>query len=153
MKSLSCVRLYATLWTVACQASPAMGLSRQEYWSGLPCCHFLLQGIFPTQGSNLGPLHCRQTLYRLSHQGILQLARVTSNIYAIQQYDTAESEFIMIKRCTIFHNCPHPAPACSGSISADGHWGGVGIMLGRNTWFCQIKVIIAFLCILNALLR
>ena len=32
-------------------------------------CLFLLQGIFPTQGSNLGLLHCRQTLYRLSHQG------------------------------------------------------------------------------------
>ena len=30
-------------------------------------CHFLLQGIFPTQGSNLDLLHCRQTLYRLSH--------------------------------------------------------------------------------------
>ena len=25
-------------------------------------CHFLLQGIFPTQGSNLGLLHCRQRL-------------------------------------------------------------------------------------------
>ena len=32
-------------------------------------CHFLLQGIFLTQGSNPGLLHCRQTLYRLSHQG------------------------------------------------------------------------------------
>ena len=32
-------------------------------------CHFLLQGIFPTQGSNPGLLHCRQTLYHLSHQG------------------------------------------------------------------------------------
>ena len=32
-------------------------------------CHFLLQGIFPTQGSNPGLLHCRQTLYSLSHQG------------------------------------------------------------------------------------
>ena len=31
-------------------------------------CHFLLQGIFPTQGSNLGLPHCGQTLYRLSHQ-------------------------------------------------------------------------------------
>ena len=29
--------------------------------------HFLLQGIFPTQGLNSGLLHCRQTLYRLSH--------------------------------------------------------------------------------------
>ena len=26
----------ATPWTVACQAPPAMGFSRQEYWSGLP---------------------------------------------------------------------------------------------------------------------
>ena len=32
-------------------------------------CHFLLQGIFFTQGWNLDLLHCRQTLYCLSHQG------------------------------------------------------------------------------------
>ena len=32
-------------------------------------CHFLLQRIFPTQGSNPGLPHCRQMLYRLSHQG------------------------------------------------------------------------------------
>ena len=32
-------------------------------------CHVLLQGIFPTRGSNLGLLHCRQILYYLSHQG------------------------------------------------------------------------------------
>ena len=34
-------------------------------------CHFLLQGIFSTQGLNLGLPHCRQTLYHLSHQGSL----------------------------------------------------------------------------------
>ena len=37
---LSCfshVRLFATLWTIACQAALSMGFSRQEYWSGLPC--------------------------------------------------------------------------------------------------------------------
>ena len=35
-------------------------------------CHFLLQGIYPTQRLNLcplHPLHCRQILYQLSHQG------------------------------------------------------------------------------------
>ena len=32
-------------------------------------CRFLLQGIFLTQGSNPGLLHCRQILHRLSHQG------------------------------------------------------------------------------------
>ena len=32
-------------------------------------CHALLQGIFPTQGSNPGLPHCGQILYPLSHQG------------------------------------------------------------------------------------
>ena len=36
VKSLSCVWLFATPWTVAHQAPPSMGFSRQEYWSGLP---------------------------------------------------------------------------------------------------------------------
>ena len=54
VKSLSRVRLFATPWTIAYQASQSMGFSRQQYWSG---CHFLLQGIFPTQGSNPGLPH------------------------------------------------------------------------------------------------
>ena len=37
----------------------------KNIWVG---CHFLLQGIFPTQGWNPGLLHCRQILYHLSHQ-------------------------------------------------------------------------------------
>ena len=36
-KSLSRVQLFATLWTVACQAPLSMGFPRQEHWSGLPC--------------------------------------------------------------------------------------------------------------------
>ena len=36
MKLLSRVQLFATPWTVAHQAPPSMGFSRQEYWSGLP---------------------------------------------------------------------------------------------------------------------
>ena len=65
VKSLSRVRLFATPWTVAHQAPPSMGFSRQEYWS----YHFLLQGIFPTQGSNPGLLIADRYFYRLSHQG------------------------------------------------------------------------------------
>ena len=42
-----------THWTVARQAPLSMGFSRKEYWSG---CHFLLQGIFPTQGLKLSLL-------------------------------------------------------------------------------------------------
>ena len=47
MKSLSRVRLFATPWTVAYQAPPSMGFSRQEYWSGLP---FLSPGDLPDLG-------------------------------------------------------------------------------------------------------
>ena len=36
VKSLSRVRFFATPWTVAHQAPPFMGFSRQEYWSGVP---------------------------------------------------------------------------------------------------------------------
>ena len=48
---LSCfshVRLFATLWTVACQAPLYLGFSRQEYWSGLLCPLAVgLQGLNP----------------------------------------------------------------------------------------------------------
>ena len=46
VKSLRCVWLFATLWTVAYQAPPSMGFSRQEYWSGLP---------FPSPGDLFDP--------------------------------------------------------------------------------------------------
>jgi len=37
LSRFSCVHLFATLWTVACQAPLSMGFSRQEHWSGVPC--------------------------------------------------------------------------------------------------------------------
>ena len=37
VKPLSHVQLFATPWTVVCQATLSVGFSRQEYWSGLPC--------------------------------------------------------------------------------------------------------------------
>ena len=36
MKSLSRIRLVATPWTAAYQAPPSVGLSGQQYWSGVP---------------------------------------------------------------------------------------------------------------------
>ena len=47
VKSLSRVQLFATPWTVAHQAPPSMGFSRQEYWSGLPS---LSPGDLPDPG-------------------------------------------------------------------------------------------------------
>ena len=72
-KSLSRVRLFVTPWTVACPHGlyPARLLCPWDFPgknTGVGC-HFLLQGIFLTQGSNLGLLPCRQIVYHLSHQG------------------------------------------------------------------------------------
>ena len=58
-------------WTAACHAPGSRLLCP---WDSLGKnagvgCHSLLQGIFSTQGLNLGLLHYRQSLYHLSHQG------------------------------------------------------------------------------------
>ena len=37
LRYYTCVQLFATLWTIDCQAPLSLGFSRQEYWSGLPC--------------------------------------------------------------------------------------------------------------------
>ena len=59
-KLLSRVQLFATPWT-----SPWNSLGQN---TGV-CSLSLLQGIFPTQGSNPGLPHCRWMLYQLSHKG------------------------------------------------------------------------------------
>ena len=51
VKSLSPVRLFAILWTIAHQAPLSMGFSRQEYWSGLP---FPSLGDLPNPGIEPG---------------------------------------------------------------------------------------------------
>ena len=66
LSCLSRVQLFATPWTVACQASPSMGFSGQAYWNGLP---FPSPGDLLTQGLKPGLLHCRHTLYQLSPHG------------------------------------------------------------------------------------
>ena len=71
LSHFSCVLLFET----PCKAPLPMGFPRQEHWSGSPC---LLQGIFPTQGSNL-------PLLRLLHWqvGSLPLAPRGKPCYSI----------------------------------------------------------------------
>ena len=75
------------------QAPPSMGFSGKNTGVG---CHFLLQGIFPNQGSNPGLPHCRQTLYRLNYAQIA--LRTFGPILTLR--DTARAAL------------PCPAPAC-----------------------------------------
>ena len=68
---LSRVRLCVTPQTVAHQARPSLGFSRQEYWSELP---FPSPGDLPNPGIKPCLPHCRQMLYHLSHQGKLGIS-------------------------------------------------------------------------------
>ena len=87
-KSLRCLRLFATPWTIQ-----SMEFSRSGYWMGSRC---LLQGIFPYQGSNPGLPHCRRILYQQSCQRRAELRfRVTR---------LPEGSLLMIKRVYI---CSH----------------------------------------------
>ena len=60
---LCCVQLFLILgctpWTLSNCPGKNTGVGR----------HSLLQGIFPTQGLNLGLLHCKQIVYHLGHEG------------------------------------------------------------------------------------
>ena len=53
-------------------APPSMDFPAKSTGMG---CHFVLQRIFSTQGSNPVLPHCRQALYHLSHQGSLKIRK------------------------------------------------------------------------------
>ena len=98
--------------------------------SGLEGSHFLLQGIFPTQGSNPGFLYCRQTLYRLSQsrvdsrfllQGIFPTQRSNPSLLHCRQilYHLSHQFSSVAQPCPTLQPhglqhtrlpCPSPAP-------------------------------------------
>ena len=87
-------RFFVTPGTVARQA-PLWNSPGENTGVG---SHSLLQGIFPTQGSNPGLLHCRQIPYYLSHQG-------SSNQGDVNFQDIPRSKF--------WPSMPVPAPSRS----------------------------------------
>ena len=54
-------------------------------------CHALLQVIFPSQGWNPVPSHCRRILYRLSHQGIIPTPLPNYSVSGYYSYSTSFS--------------------------------------------------------------
>ena len=72
-----CVFVCVISWSVMSNSLKPHGLQHTRFlcpqdFSGMNTevgSQSLLQGIFPTQGSNQGLLHCRKILYHLSHQG------------------------------------------------------------------------------------
>ena len=87
-KLLSRVRLFTTPWTIQ-----SMEFPRQEY-TGVGS-HYLLQGIFPSQGSNPGLPHCRQILYRLNHQQIYCVVWVLFTFWILNPYQTIICNYLL----------------------------------------------------------
>ena len=85
LKSLSYVRLFATPLTVAYQAPPSMGFSRQEYWSGLP---------FPSPG-DLPRVICAWVL-------LLPLAGMTQTFQNMTEYSVPNQSINLL-----FGSCMH----------------------------------------------
>ena len=86
----------ATWWTVVYQAPLPWDSPGKNTGVG---CHCLLQGIFPTQGLNPGLLHCRQTLYPLSHQGSQKLQTAFQSSYTTSQSALKSIHVFTWKKC------------------------------------------------------
>ena len=98
-KSLSRVGLLATPWTVAYHAPRPWDFPGKSTEVG---CHFLLQRIYPTQGSNLDLLHCRQMLHHLSHQWSVFTSVV--NVYLSNKCNNYT--FTSVQFSSVAQSCP-----------------------------------------------
>ena len=91
-KSLGCVWLFVTSWN-------SLGQN-----TGVSSCS-LLQGIFPTQGSNPGLPHCRLILYCLSYQGSPEEANYRVIERVMCQSETPLGSEGPMYSITSRHNC------------------------------------------------
>ena len=98
VKSLSCVQLFATPWTVAYQVPSSMGLSRQEQeWVAIS----FSRRSSPPRDQTRGPPHCRQTLYSLSHQGrVYEVGTINHFHYTCQKTKGQKSYILFLKSKT-----------------------------------------------------
>ena len=100
----------------------------------------LLQGIFLTQGSNPGLLHCRQILYYLSHQG--------SPIFSPYTYSYCRLLLLLLSRFSRVwllatpRTATHQAPPSMG-FSRQEYWSGCHCLLHRWLNLCYMFAFIS----------
>ena len=106
--------------TVAHQAPLSIGFSMQECWVG---CHFLLQGIFLTQGWNpclLHLLHCRRILYHwLSHLGSPQILHQSVSQFS---HSVMSDSLWPHESQHARPPCPSPTPGVHSNSCASNRW-------------------------------
>ena len=109
-------------------------------------CHALLQGIFPTQGSNPGLPHHRQILYHLSHQGsprILEWVTYHSSGYLSDPGIYMLSQFSCAWLCETPSKVAHQALQSLGFSRQEHwsarqeHWSAISF---SNAWKWKVKV-------------
>ena len=102
MKSLSRVRLFATPWTIAYQASPSMGFSRREYWSGLP---FPSPGDLPDPGIEPGSPTLEADTLTSEPPG--KICKKLISAVVIQRSDKEKFSVSYMVRTYLFHILSH----------------------------------------------
>ena len=87
----SCVRLFAILWTIACQIPPPMEFSRQEYWCRVP---FPSLADLPHPGIELASPASQADSFPLSHWGCPKVkVKVTQSCPALCDPMVSRSEY------------------------------------------------------------
>ena len=95
VKLLSRVRLFATPGMQPTRLLRPWNFPGKRTGAG---CHFLLQGIIPTQGLNPGLPYCRQMLYHLSHQGSPSSSYVHTKMFFILTLQANYLELSIFKK-------------------------------------------------------
>ena len=122
VKLLSCFRLFVTPWTVAFQAPPSMGFSRQEYWSGVPSPSpgdlpdLGIKPWSPTLQADSLPSEPqgKLNLYNKSQQiAVMSVPLPKQNIYVYFSLQHPDSKYHLKKRITSLTLPIVPSPEAS----------------------------------------
>ena len=123
------LQLYLTLWDPMDYSLPSSSVLGDSPGQNTGVgCHSLLQGIFPTQGPNLGLLHWRQILYHLSHQGsplqipnpsLIMRRKHQTNPNLGKFYNKSDLESLKLSRSSKIKNIKETVTAKGGSRRND----------------------------------
>ena len=89
--TFTCVWLFVTLWTVACQAPLSMRILQARI---LEWVTYRSPGDLPNPGSNPGLSRCRRIHYQLSHQGSPYISYIS---YIFMAFTLSESQFLHLE--------------------------------------------------------
>ena len=105
---------FATPRTVACQVPLSMGFSGKNTGVG---CHFLLQGIFPTQALNPHLLHWQAASLPLSYHRSLQQGIIWPQMSTVLQLRNSGAE----RYLTVTKLAPESTSGYEQPVAFEGH--------------------------------